>query len=77
MFIIDDFLVWLAKEVQKIAEQEVTDESSLKEELLEVHTLYELDQIGEQEYQKREDEILARLETLRKEKETQTKEINK
>jgi len=77
MFIIDDFLIWIAKEVQKIAEQEVTNESSLKEELLEVHTLYELDQIGEQEYQKREDEILARLETLRKEKETQTKEINK
>ena len=69
MFIIDDFLIWLAKELQKIAEREVTDESKLKEELLKVRTLYETDQINEEEYTKREDEILQRLETLRKEKE--------
>ena len=69
MLIIDDFLIWLAKELQKIAEREVTDESKLKEELLKVRTLYETDQINEEEYTKREDEILQRLETLRKEKE--------
>ena len=69
MFIIDDFLIWLAKKLQEIAEREVTDESKLKEELLKVRTLYETDQINEEEYTKREDEILQRLETLRKEKE--------
>ncbi|MCG2688554.1 gas vesicle protein GvpG [Candidatus Parcubacteria bacterium] len=77
MFIIDDFLIWLAKKLQEVAEQEVTDESKLKEELLKVHTLYELDQISEEAYKKREDEILTRLEALRKEKETQTKQTNK
>lgn len=71
MFLIDDFLIWLAEELQEIAEREVTDESRLKEELLEVRTLFETDQISEEEYIKREDEILKRLEAIRKEKSTQ------
>lgn len=71
MFIIDDFLIFLAKELQEIAEREVTDESKLKEELLKVRTLFETDQISEEEYTKREDEILKRLEVIRKEKSTQ------
>lgn len=71
MFLIDDFLIWLAEKVQEIAEREVTDESKLKEELLNVRTLYETDQISEEEYTKREDEILKRLEIIRKEKSTQ------
>lgn len=69
MFLIDDFLIWLAKKVQEIAEQEVTDESKLKEELLKVRTLFETDQISEKEYTKREDEILKRLEAIRVRKE--------
>lgn len=72
MFIIDSFLIWLAKELQEIAEREVTDESKLKEQLLEVRTLYETDQVSEEEYLKREDEILKRLEAIRKEKEVPT-----
>ena len=75
MFIIDDFLVWLAKELQEIAEREVTDESKLTEELLKVRTLYETDQINEEEYTKREDEILQRLEALRKEKEARVMHV--
>ena len=71
MLLIDDLLIWLAKELQKIAEREVTDESKLKEELLKVRTLFETDQISEEEYTKREDEILKRLEIIRKEKSTQ------
>lgn len=69
MFIIDNFLIWLAEELQEIAEREVTDESKLKEELLKVRTLYETDQISEEELIKREDEILKRLEAIRKAKE--------
>ena len=69
MFIIDDFLIWIGKELQEIAEREVTDESKLKEELLEVRTLFETDQLSEEEYTKREDEILKRLEAIRKAKE--------
>ena len=70
MFLIDDGLIWLAKKLQEIAEREVTDESKLKDELLEVRTLFETDQISEEELQKKEDEILRRLEVIRKEKST-------
>lgn len=71
MFLIDDFLIWLAEKVQEIAEEELTDESKLKEELLKVRTLFETDQISEEEYTKREDEILKRLEAIREEKSKQ------
>ena len=71
MLLIDDFLIWLAEKLQEIAEREVTDESKLKEELLKVRTLYEIDQISEEEYTKREDEILKRLEAIRQRKSTQ------
>lgn len=70
MIIIDDLLFWLplkgliavCKKVHELAEQELGDESKLKEELLMIQTLYELDQISEEEYQARETEILRRLE---------------
>ena len=68
MFLIDDLLIWLGKELQAVAEREMTDESKLKEELLKVRTLFEIDQISEEECAKREDEILKRLEDIRKAK---------
>lgn len=70
MFLIDDFLIWLAEELQEIAEREVTDESKLKEELLNVRTLFETDQISEEELIKREGGILKRLEDIRQRKST-------
>ncbi|MDP3043363.1 MAG: gas vesicle protein GvpG [bacterium] len=69
MFLIDDGLIWLAEKLQEIAEREVTDESKLKDELLNVRTLFETDQISEEELIKREEEILKRLEAIRKAKE--------
>lgn len=72
MFLIDDGLIWLAEKLQEIAEREVTDESKLKDELLNVRTLFETDQISEEELQKKEDEILRRMETIRQEKEGST-----
>ena len=71
MFIIDDFLIWLAKKLQETAEVEVNDESKLKEELLNVRTLFETDQLSEEEYTKQEDEILKRLEAIRQRKSMQ------
>ena len=70
MFLIDDGLIWLAEKLQEIAEREVTDESKLKEELLNVRTLFETDQISEEELIKREGEILKRLEDIRQRKST-------
>jgi len=71
MFLIDDLLIWLGKKLQEVAEGEVNDESKLKEELLKVRTLFETDQISEEELIKREGEILKRLEDIRQRKSTQ------
>lgn len=69
MFILDDLLIGLPakglvgiiKKVAEMAEAELTDEARIQEELLLTQTLYETDQISEEEYQKKEDELLERL----------------
>lgn len=76
MLIVDDLLIWLPakglmsvfKEIHKLAEAEFNDTSKLKEELLQFQTMYELDQITEEEYQKRENEIMARLNEIQERK---------
>lgn len=76
MLIIDDLLLWLPakglmavfKKIHDLAEAELNDESKLKEELLRYQTMFELDQMSEAEYQKREDEIMARLNEIRERK---------
>ena len=69
MFILDDLLIGLPakglmgilKKIAEMAEAELTDESKISEELLLLQTLYETDQITEEEYQKKEAELLERL----------------
>ena len=69
MFILDDLLFKLPakgfmgifKKIAEMAEAELTDESKIKEELLLLQTLYETDQISEEEYEKKEAELLERL----------------
>ena len=69
MFILDDLLIGLpakglmgiVKKIAEVAENELTDESKIKEELLLIQTLYETDQITEEEYQIKEAELLERL----------------
>lgn len=76
MFLIDDLLIWLPakglmalfKKINDLAEAELNDESKLKEQLLQFQTMYELDQISEDEYQKREDEIIMRINEIRERK---------
>jgi hypothetical protein len=73
MFILDDLLIWLPvkglvgilKTIAEVAESEVSDESKIKEDLLLLQTLYEIDEITEEEYQKREAELLERLNMAR------------
>jgi hypothetical protein len=75
MFILDDLLVGLPakglmgilKRIAEMAETELTDESKIKEELLLLQTLYETDQISEEEYQNKEAELLERLTMAREE----------
>lgn len=75
MFIIDDILlapikgfVYLAKKVQELADEELMDtEEKIKTELLDLQMLFETDQISEEEYQKKEEDVLERLNALKKE----------
>lgn len=73
MLIIDDLLIGLPakglvsifKKIYEMAQAELTDESKIKEELLLLQTMYEIDQISEEEYQKKETELLERLNAAR------------
>lgn len=76
MLIIDDLLTlpWkglmrIFKEIQKQADQELGDRGKLRERLLEAQILFEVDKITEEEYLKREKEIMARLNALEEEDE--------
>ncbi len=79
MLIIDDLLIWLPakglmavfKKIHELAEAELNDDSKLKEELLRYQTMFELDQINEEEYKAREDEIIARLDAIYEQKKQQ------
>lgn len=75
MFIIDDILLspikgllYIFKEIEKIAREEKEDTSEkLTGELSEAQMLFETDQITEEEYSKREKNTLERLSVLQKE----------
>ena len=75
MFLIDDILlapikgiVWLAEKVRDMAAEELEDTpEKLQRELLDLQMALEVEQITETEYQKREKDILERMEALKKE----------
>jgi hypothetical protein len=76
MFILDDLLIGLPakglvnlfEKIYQMAQAELTDEAKIKEELLRSQTLYEIDQITEEEYQKIEAVLLERLTMAREAK---------
>ena len=74
--IIDDILfsplkltVWLAKKLRESAYEEVTDESRVHEELLHLQMRYEMEEIGEEEFEVQETRLMDRLEAIREMKE--------
>ena len=75
MFLIDSILlaplkgvVFIANKINEIVEKETSDEGSVKEKLMRLQLKFELDEIDEEEYDKREDELLKLLENIRKDK---------
>ncbi|MFA5820173.1 MAG: gas vesicle protein GvpG [Bacteroidales bacterium] len=75
MFLIDDILlapikgvVFLAEKINEVLEKETSDEGTIKERLMALQLKFEMDEIDEEEYDKREDELLKLLENIRKEK---------
>jgi len=72
MFLIDDILLmplkgvmWLGDKINEIIEKELSDEGLVKEQLMKLQLQFELDQISEEEYDKQEKELLARLDAIR------------
>ncbi len=72
MFLLDDLLIGLPtkgflgifKKIAEMAENEFNDDTKIKEELQRLQTLYETDQITDEEYEQREAELLERLEAI-------------
>ncbi len=55
-------LSYIAEEVKERAEAELLEKPGLEDEILDLRTLLESDQIGDEEYQRREKEIRAKYE---------------
>jgi hypothetical protein len=71
MFLIDDILlapikavVWFGEKLNEVVEQEFSDEGKIKEQLMELQLRFELDEISEEDYDRREQELLERLEAI-------------
>lgn len=57
---------FIAKKLSDMAEEDLTDISKIQEELLDLQMRYEMDEISEEEYNKKEAKLLERLEAIRK-----------
>ena len=73
MFLIDSILlapvkgvIWLGKKINEVVEKETSDQGVIKEKLMELQLQFELDEISEEEYNKKEKEPLERLDLIRK-----------
>jgi hypothetical protein len=76
MFLLDDLLlapvngvIWLAEKIKEAADHEFSDPGVLKQKLLDLQMMLELNQISEDDFRRRESELLARLEETTKAKE--------
>ena len=56
---------WVLGKVQQIAEEELTDDTPIKQELMELQMLVELGEIDDEEYVAREAAIMRRLREVR------------
>ncbi len=68
MFIVDDLVIFIGKKLNELIEKETSDAGVLKERLMELQMRFEMGEIEEEEYDKREEELLEMLEKIRSEK---------
>ncbi len=75
MFLIDDLLlapfkgvIFIAEKINEVIEKETSDEGSIKERLMALQLKFEMDEINEEEYDRREDELLNLLANIKEEK---------
>ena len=76
-FLVDDIVLfpcklvqWAGDKLYEAAEDQLTDDSRVAEQLLELQMRYELDEISDEEYAQGETELMAELEAIRKYKES-------
>ncbi len=62
-------MVWIGSKLKRSAEEEVTDEGRIQEQLLDLQMRFEMDEISEEEYDKKEARLMEQLEVIRKYKE--------
>src|SRR5262244_3858127 len=72
MFLIDDLLLsplaglkFILTQIEKVVDRELNDETVIKEQLLELQMLLELDEISEDAYRAREQYLFARLRAIK------------
>jgi len=75
MFLIDDLLmaplkgvIFIAEKINEVIVKETSDEGAIKERLMSLQLKFEMDEISEEEYDRREDELLGMLENIREDK---------
>jgi len=61
-------IIFLGNKINEVIEKETSDEGSIKERLMRLQLQFEMDEIDEEEYDRKEDEILQLLEQVRKDK---------
>ncbi len=73
MFLIDSILlaplkgvIWMGQKLGDIAQKELSDKGRIKEELMRLQLQFELDDISKEEYDKKENELLDRLDAITK-----------
>lgn len=62
-------MVWIGSKLKRTAEEEITDEGRIQEQLLNLQMKFEMDEISEEEYDKKEAQLMEKLEAIRKYKE--------
>ncbi|MFA4853562.1 MAG: gas vesicle protein GvpG [Bacteroidales bacterium] len=68
MFLIDDIVIFIGKKIVELIDRETSDPGVIKERLMELQMKFEMDEINEEEYDKKEKELLELLEKTRPEK---------
>lgn len=59
-------VAWISQKLMEQAEKELMDKSRMQEELLDLQIRFEMEEISEEEFKKRETELLEELEAIRK-----------
>jgi hypothetical protein len=82
MLLIDDLLLLpvkgflgIFKKIHKMVDQELSDETHIREKLMALRLRLELDEINEEEYNKQEKELLKRLDAVRGIHEEENEEV--